>query len=215
MLCSIPFLLAWFVLGLARPDWFQSSRLATIVLWGLVVAVLPGGTSPSPTLRRPDLASALDSLLRRLAPKRTHGAAPRCPRWDLGTHSTSQRDDPRPYSARCHRRLRRVPQPQSARADKRGALRDHDAPGILVLLPKPVAHHPPEECLIQPTLPNDASDGENGRTGIPHDGSILEQPKDCSAGWGAVHALVRSGLGVRRWAKSWNRSSHSYCSGLP
>ena len=61
MPCSIPFLLAWFVLGLARPDWFQSSRLATIVLWGLVVADFPGGTSPCPTLRRPDLASALDS----------------------------------------------------------------------------------------------------------------------------------------------------------
>ena len=37
--CSIPFLLAWFVLGLARPDWFQSSRLTSIVLWGLVVVI--------------------------------------------------------------------------------------------------------------------------------------------------------------------------------
>ena len=32
---------------------------------------------------------------------------------------------------------------------------------------------------------------------------------------GAVHAVGEIGLGVRRWAKSWNWSSHSYCSGLP
>jgi hypothetical protein len=32
VLCSIPFLLAWFVFSLAQPDWFQSNRLATIVL---------------------------------------------------------------------------------------------------------------------------------------------------------------------------------------
>jgi hypothetical protein len=38
-LCSILFLLSWLILGVARPDWFQSSRLATIVLLGLVVAV--------------------------------------------------------------------------------------------------------------------------------------------------------------------------------
>jgi hypothetical protein len=37
--CSILFLLAWLVFGLARPDWFQSSRVATVVLWGMVVAV--------------------------------------------------------------------------------------------------------------------------------------------------------------------------------
>ncbi len=47
VLCSIPFLLAWFVIGLARPDWFQSSRLATIVLWGLVVAVFLAARVPA------------------------------------------------------------------------------------------------------------------------------------------------------------------------
>ena len=39
LLCSLLFMLAWFVIGLARPDWFQSSGLATIVLCGLVVAI--------------------------------------------------------------------------------------------------------------------------------------------------------------------------------
>ena len=59
VLCSIPFLLAWFVLGLARPDWFQSSRLATIVLWGLVVAVFLAARVPA----RPFAALILPPLL--------------------------------------------------------------------------------------------------------------------------------------------------------
>jgi len=59
VLCSIPFLLAWFVLGLARPEWFQSSRLATIVLWGLVVAVFLAARVPA----RPYAALILPPLL--------------------------------------------------------------------------------------------------------------------------------------------------------
>ena len=92
--CSMLFLLAWFVFGLARPDWFQSSRLATIVLWGLVVAIFLAARVPARPYAALILPPLLTRLLRRLAPKRTHGAAPRCPRWDLGTHSTSQRDRP-------------------------------------------------------------------------------------------------------------------------
>ena len=57
--CSIPFLLAWLVFGLARPDWFQSSRLATIVLWGLVVAVFLAARVPA----RPYAALILPPLL--------------------------------------------------------------------------------------------------------------------------------------------------------
>jgi len=57
--CSILFLLAWFVFGLARPDWFQSSRLATIVLWGLVVAVFLAARVPA----RPYTALILPPLL--------------------------------------------------------------------------------------------------------------------------------------------------------
>ena len=80
--CSIPFLLAWFVLGLARPDWFQSSKLATIVLWGLVVVIFLAARVPA----RPYAALILPPLLlicivglRRNA---RSGAASRCPRWD-------------------------------------------------------------------------------------------------------------------------------------
>src|SRR4051794_10767753 len=33
-LCFLPFLIAWLVLGMARPELFQSSRFATVLLWG-------------------------------------------------------------------------------------------------------------------------------------------------------------------------------------
>jgi len=59
VVCSIPFLLAWLVFGLARPDWFQSSRLATIVLLGLVVAIFLAARVP----RRPYAALILPPLL--------------------------------------------------------------------------------------------------------------------------------------------------------
>ncbi len=45
--CSILFLLSWLILGMAQPDWFQSSRLATIVLWGLVVVVFLSARVPA------------------------------------------------------------------------------------------------------------------------------------------------------------------------
>ena len=57
--CSILFLLAWAVIGLARPDLFQSSRLATIVLWGLVVAVFLTARVPA----RPYATLSLPPLL--------------------------------------------------------------------------------------------------------------------------------------------------------
>jgi hypothetical protein len=57
--CSILFLLAWLILGLVRPDWFQSNRLATIVLWGLVVTLFLVARVPS----RPSAALILPPLL--------------------------------------------------------------------------------------------------------------------------------------------------------
>lgn len=39
LVCSLPFLLAWLVLGMARPDWFQAGNVAAVVLWGLVAIV--------------------------------------------------------------------------------------------------------------------------------------------------------------------------------
>jgi hypothetical protein len=57
--CFIPFLLAWLVLGLARPDWFRSSRLATIVLWGLVLVIFLSARVPA----RPYAALILPPLL--------------------------------------------------------------------------------------------------------------------------------------------------------
>jgi hypothetical protein len=57
--CSILFMLAWVVFGLARPDWFQRSGLATLVLWGLVVAVFLAARVPA----RPYGALILPPLL--------------------------------------------------------------------------------------------------------------------------------------------------------
>ncbi len=57
--CSTLFLLAWFVIGMAQPDWFQSSKLATIVLWGLIVAVFLSARVPA----RPYAALILPPLL--------------------------------------------------------------------------------------------------------------------------------------------------------
>jgi hypothetical protein len=57
--CSILFMLAWSVFGLAQPDWFRSRRLATIVLWGLVVAIFLAARVPA----RPYAALILPPLL--------------------------------------------------------------------------------------------------------------------------------------------------------
>jgi hypothetical protein len=57
--CSIPFLLSWLVLGLAQPDWFQSSRLATVLLWGLVGVLFLAARVPT----RPSAALILPTLL--------------------------------------------------------------------------------------------------------------------------------------------------------
>ena len=53
------FLLAWFVFALARPEWFQSTGLSTIVLWGIVVAVFLAARVPA----RPYAALILPPLL--------------------------------------------------------------------------------------------------------------------------------------------------------
>lgn len=57
--CSILFLLAWVVFALGRPDWFQSSRVATVVLWGFVVAIFLAARVPA----RPYAALILPPLL--------------------------------------------------------------------------------------------------------------------------------------------------------
>jgi hypothetical protein len=59
LVCSIPFLLSWWILGLARPDWFRAGKVATFVLWGLVVAIFVAARVPS----RPSAALILPPLL--------------------------------------------------------------------------------------------------------------------------------------------------------
>ena len=127
--CSIPFLLSWLILGLARPDWFQSSKLATILLWGLVVVIFLAARVPS----RPSAALILPPLLLLcfVGLRATLAGS------SVQVSSTESLVNPSSKCARVdsdsrdrHRRLRRVPQPESASADQRGALRDHDAPGF-------------------------------------------------------------------------------------
>src|SRR5262249_12363354 len=50
---------AWFVLGMARPEWFQAGKLTTILLWGLVVAIFLTARVPA----RPYAALILPPLL--------------------------------------------------------------------------------------------------------------------------------------------------------
>jgi hypothetical protein len=57
--CSVLFLIAWLVFGLARPDWFPNSSVATFVLWGLVVAIFLAARVPA----RPYAALILLPLL--------------------------------------------------------------------------------------------------------------------------------------------------------
>ena len=57
--CSIPFLLSWVVLGLARSDWFQVGKVATSVLWGLVLVIFLAARVPA----RPTAALILPPLL--------------------------------------------------------------------------------------------------------------------------------------------------------
>jgi hypothetical protein len=54
-----------------------------------------------------------------------------------------------PHSAYCHRRLRRIPNHKCARLNQLGALWDHDAHGILFLLPKRVGCVAPNDRLIR------------------------------------------------------------------
>jgi hypothetical protein len=57
--CSIPFLLSWVVLGMARSDWFQVGKVATFVLWGLVLVIFLAARVPA----RPTAALILPPLL--------------------------------------------------------------------------------------------------------------------------------------------------------
>ena len=59
VLCFLPFLIAWLVLGMARPEWFQSSRFATILLWGLASVIFVAARVPA----RPFAALVLPPLL--------------------------------------------------------------------------------------------------------------------------------------------------------
>ena len=57
--CSIPFLVSWVVLGMARPDWFQAGKVTAFVLWGLVLAIFLAARVPA----RPTAALILPPLL--------------------------------------------------------------------------------------------------------------------------------------------------------
>ena len=59
VLCFLPFLIAWLVLGMARPEWFQSSRFATVLLWGLASFIFVATRVPA----RPFAALVLPPLL--------------------------------------------------------------------------------------------------------------------------------------------------------
>ncbi len=75
ILCSIPFLLSWMILGLARPDWFRAGNVAAIVLWGMVVVLFLAARVParhSAALILPPLLVVCFVALRRSA-RREHG----------------------------------------------------------------------------------------------------------------------------------------------
>ncbi|QDV36394.1 hypothetical protein [Tautonia plasticadhaerens] len=57
--CSAPYLLSWWVLGMARPDWFRPGRVAPAVLSALVLLVFLGVQVPT----RPEAALILPPLL--------------------------------------------------------------------------------------------------------------------------------------------------------
>ncbi len=59
MACSFPFFLAWLVLGMARPRWYESSRLATIILGVLAAVIFLAARVPA----RPFAALILPPLL--------------------------------------------------------------------------------------------------------------------------------------------------------
>ena len=47
LVCSIPLLFSWAVLGRACPNWFAPGKVATIVLWGLVVVIFLAARVPA------------------------------------------------------------------------------------------------------------------------------------------------------------------------
>lgn len=57
--CSVLFLLAWVILGMARSEWFQAGKVAAFGLWGLVLVVFLAARVPA----RPSTALILPPLL--------------------------------------------------------------------------------------------------------------------------------------------------------
>jgi hypothetical protein len=67
---SIPFVLSWLVLGMARPDWFRVGKVATVLLWALVAFLFVAArvpTRPLAPLILPPLMLACWIALRRNA----------------------------------------------------------------------------------------------------------------------------------------------------
>jgi hypothetical protein len=56
---SVPFVLAWLVLGMARPDWFRVGKVATVLLWALAAFLFAAARMPT----RPIASFALPALL--------------------------------------------------------------------------------------------------------------------------------------------------------
>ncbi|MFO0892980.1 MAG: hypothetical protein U0790_28070 [Isosphaeraceae bacterium] len=56
---SVPFVLSWLVLSMARPDWFRVGRVATVLLWALAAFLFVAARVPT----RPIAALVLPALL--------------------------------------------------------------------------------------------------------------------------------------------------------
>jgi hypothetical protein len=56
---SIPFVLSWLVLGMARPEWFRAGKIATVLLWALAAFLFVVARVPT----RPIVAFILPALL--------------------------------------------------------------------------------------------------------------------------------------------------------
>lgn len=56
---SVPFVLSWLVLGMARPDWFRVGKVATVLLWALVAFLFVAARAPT----SPVASFALPTLL--------------------------------------------------------------------------------------------------------------------------------------------------------
>ncbi len=59
IVCFLPYLIAWLVLGMARPEWFRVGKVATVLLWGLAAFLFAAARVPT----RPVAAFTLPPLL--------------------------------------------------------------------------------------------------------------------------------------------------------